>query len=140
MTPDSDWASNLRRAFSSLTRLLDTEKWTYFRVDYRDRDQNPETYDYLASLMDLRLIHLLSASVSFSHDVGAKAEAYLLDLSQYSGDRLRKNLHVLDFERGSLVLKSPGEPVKTGNTARRLVEILRRGPIVPLSALEKSSA
>jgi hypothetical protein len=61
----------------------------------------------------------------------------MLDLSQFSGQRLKKYLHVLDFVGGHIVLKktSTTEPSKVGNTPRKLQEILRRGPELELVGL-----
>lgn len=141
LTPDSDWAQTTRVAFSRLLQFcVDETRWTYLRVDHRDRDAHPLAYDKIASLMDLRLIHLLNASVSEEHRAGEKSEAYLLDLSQYSGDRLKRYLHVLDFEGRHLVLKETGRQTETrvGDTPRRLIQILRRAPRFDLAELESS--
>ena len=58
--------------------------------------------------MDLRLLHLVESSLSDERHAGRRSEVYMLDLSQYSGQRLRRKLKVLNFEDGFLVLKDTG--------------------------------
>jgi hypothetical protein len=74
---------------------------------------------------------------SDAHHAGQRSEVYLLDLSQYSGARLKRNLRVLDFVKDHLVLKKTrGDDIpRVGDTPRKLVELLRRGPIFELSHL-----
>lgn len=118
--------------------LLDDEQATFFRVDFRDKEQRPKDYELLQSLMDLRFIHLINASLSDERHAGRRAEVYMLDLSQFSGSRFKHHLRVLDFTKGYLVLKNTGskaEP-KPGDTPKRLLGILRRGPLFPLEVLE----
>lgn len=142
LSPDSDWASRTRSALDFLKVFcLDEKRWTYFRIDHRDREEHADEYDDLASLMDLRLIHLLNPAVSDESRAGERYEAYLLDLSQYSGERLRKNIHVLDFDGGHIIQKETGKKgtERVGDTARRLLQILRRGPVLPLANLRPVS-
>ena len=138
LTPESDWSTRTRRALDRLLAFcLDREKWTYFRVDFRDRDQRHDEYNLLTSLMDLRMIHLLNASVSDENRAGEKSEVYLLDLSQYSGERLKKYLHILDFVNGHFVQRETGRTgsSRVGDTPKRLIVVLRRAPLLPLENL-----
>jgi hypothetical protein len=81
------WADATKESLRLLLQFrLETHHFTFFRIDFRDRDQHGPLFERLASLMDLRLVHLLNSSVSDHHHAGKKAEAYLLDMSQYSGD------------------------------------------------------
>ena len=91
----------------------------------------------MPELMDLRLIHLVRASLSDEHKAGRRYEVYMLDLSQFSGERLKLRLKVLDFQKGYIVFRETGtttEP-KIGNTSKRLSGILRRGPLFELKLL-----
>ena len=116
---------------------IDIRNWTYFRVDFRDKERCGQNYKLLESLMDLRLIHLVEASLSDEHHAGHRAEVYMLDLSQYAGQRFKRKLHVLDFHGGHFVLKSTGtnRPAVVGNTANRRLSLLRRAPLFELSKL-----
>lgn len=118
--------------------LLNSQQITFFRVDLRDKESRPELYGLLQALADLRMLHLINASLSDPHQAGRRSEVYLLDLSQYSGSRLKHNLRVLDFEKGHMVLKRTRtrERTRVGDTARKLVALLRRGPIFELSNLD----
>ena len=117
--------------------LLDDRATTFFRIDFLDKELHNEEYTILQSLMDLRLLHLINSSISDESQAGRRFEVYMLDLSQFSGSRLRKNLRVLDLVRDFLVLKSTGvnEPAKVGDTSRKLLALLRRGPAYDLQSL-----
>ena len=125
-------ALNIVREF-----LLTREEITYFRVEFRDKEAHPSEYRVLQALADLRMMHLINPSLSDQHHVGQRAEVYLLDLSQYSGSRLKQGIHVLDFERGHLVLKRTRstESVRVGDTPLKLLALLRRSPTFQLTDL-----
>lgn len=138
LSSDSEWANTLRSVFDQVVSFaLDETKWTFMRIDFRDREEHKEAHAEFVRLMDLRMIHLLNASVSDHHRAGEKSEVYLLDLSQYSGDRLKKYLHVLDFHSGHFVLKETGKSGtdRVADTPRKLVTILRLAPAFELSRL-----
>lgn len=117
--------------------LLNQKQVTYFRIDFQDKETHSTEYDLLQSLMDLRLIHLINGSLSDEREAGRRSEVYMLDLSQFSGMRFKRNLLVLDFTKDYLVLKRTGgtTPSRPGDTADKLKNILRRGPLFPLSDL-----
>ena len=117
--------------------LLQTQEITFFRVDFRDKELRPMEYRTLQALADLRLLHLINPSLSDQHRAGRRAEVYLLDLSQYSGSRLKQGINVLDFERGHMVLKRTrsAEPARVGDTVLKLVSLLRRAPTFELDLL-----
>lgn len=115
-------------ALNKLRAFLLTEKQiTFFRVDFRDKETHGSEYRVLQALADLRMLHLINASLSDPHQAGQRSEVYLLDLSQYSGSRLKQRLRVLDFERGHMVLKRTRsqELPKLGDTVLKLVSLLR---------------
>lgn len=122
--------------------LLSEEQITFFRVDFRDKEVHPIEYRVLQSLADLRMLHLINNSLSDPHHAGQRYEVYLLDLSQYSGARLKQGLHVLDFERGHIVLKRTRstEPPRAGDTVLKLLSLLRRAPIFALQNLTASTS
>lgn len=128
---------NLMRAF-----CLEEKKVTYFRVEFSDREGHPDEYGIIQDLMDLRLIHLIDSSLSDPNEAGRRSEVYMLDLSQFSGQRLKRNLKALDFSGGHLVLKSTGTSAvaRVGTTATQRIGILRLGPVFALSRLAVISA
>lgn len=119
---------------------IDEKKYTFFRVDFSNKENHAREYAYLQALLDLRLVHLVSGSVSDPHAAGRKAEVFTLDLSRYSGDRLKKFLRVLDFVEGILVQKTTGttERIKKGSSSRALTAILRQAPEFDLGLLSSS--
>lgn len=107
---------------------------SFFRIDYRDKAAHPEEYGLVQSLMDLRMVHLVKASLSEAHAAGERSEVYLIDLSQYSSFRFKLDLNVLELHGEVLALRKTGEqqPSIVGNTPRRLVQIFRTGPHLEL--------
>lgn len=145
---EDDAASSIGKAkskVSALSRLkqflIEEKQTTYFRVDFLDKEQHPKEYELMQSLMDLRLLHLIHSGLSDERHAGRRSEVYMLDLSQFSGTRLKRNLKVLDFTKGYLVLKSTGGPIepRPGNTPKKLQGILRRGPSFDLDQLTASA-
>jgi hypothetical protein len=119
------------------TFCLEIHEYSFFRVDFNDKELHIEEYAFIQRLMDLRLLHLIHSSLSDAHHVGRRSEVYLLDLSEYTGARLKQKLWVLDLEAGHLQLKRTRstEEARAGDNARRLVAILRNGPLFPLDSL-----
>jgi hypothetical protein len=119
--------------------LINQKQITFLRIDFLDKENHPQEYSLMQALMDLRMLHLIHSSVSDPHHAGRRSEVYLLDLSQYSGTRLKQRLEVLDFEHDHLVLKKTrsNEPPRQGDTPRRLIELLRRGPVFDLLILSQ---
>lgn len=117
--------------------LLEEKQTTYFRIDYKDKEDHPKEYGLLQSLMDLRMIHLIHGGLSDEHRAGQRSEVYMLDLSRYSSSRFKHQLRVLDFSRNHLVLKTTGttESPRIGDTPKRLLGILRRGVVFELGEL-----
>ena len=120
--------------------LLSEQQVTFFRINFRDKEVRQSEYRALQALADLRMIHLINASLSDPHHAGQRSEVYLLDLSQYSGSRLKQNLFVLDFEKGHMVLKRTrsAEAARVGDTVLKLVALLRRAPMLDLDKLSNS--
>jgi hypothetical protein len=116
---------------------IDEKSSTYFRVDFQDKESHPVEYGILQELLDLRLTHLVDGSLPDEKRAGRRSEVYMLDLSQFSGQRLKRKLRVLDFEAGHLVLKATGtkEPHKVGNTPNQRLGILRRAPLFELAII-----
>ena len=117
--------------------MLDQKRITFLSVDFLDKERNADEYGLMQGLMDLRMLHLINSGLSDAHHAGRRSEVYMLDLSQYSGARLKRNLRVLDLVKDHLVLKKAkrhDEP-RIGDTPRKLVELLRRGPAFELSLL-----
>ena len=120
---------------------IDEKSSTYFRVDFQDKESHTSEYGILQELLDLRLTHLVDGSLSDEKHAGRRSEVYMLDLSQFSGQRLKRKLRVLDFEAGHLVLKATGtkEPHKVGSTPNQRLGILRRAPLFELANLTKQT-
>src|SRR6266849_4037840 len=62
-----------------------------------ERDRHEEYIQLIAELVDMRLIHLVRSRISVGHRKGQTFVAYMLDLSQYTGDRKRRDLTMIPF-------------------------------------------
>jgi hypothetical protein len=134
--------SHLLTALQVLRRFcIDQKRCTYLRIDFRDKENRPTEYSLVQDLVDLRLLHLIESSLSDEHEAGRRSEVYMLDLSQFSGQRLKKQLKVLAFENGHLVLKETGTtaPKRSGDTPKKRLGLLRRGPLFALSNLKEGA-
>lgn len=138
---EDDLAANVgstARVLDALRTLrkfcLDEKTSTYYRVDFRDKEENPDEYGALTSLTDLRLNHLIDPSLSDPHHAGERSEVYMLDLSQFSGARLKQGVRVLDLVGGSIVSRKTRAKysTKSAGTPRQLITILRAAPVLVL--------
>ena len=105
---DSSKREELRRDTLDDNSLLETEfrkvrdfcvKRAKANVFFVDKDENKERYELIQELMDLRLIHKVSSRVTVSKRPGRIFEAYMLDLSQYTGSRKMKDMRIVEFWR-----------------------------------------
>jgi hypothetical protein len=62
----------------------------------------------------------------------------MVDLSEYSGSRLKKDLTVIELKGDILVLRKTGRDAKRidADTARKVVQVFRTGPELPLSTFD----
>lgn len=159
---EEDMASSIDSAARTLDAFrrvrsfcLDEQNHTYFLIGYREKEEYPDCYNVLTDLLDVRLIHLLDAGVSDPHSAGHRFEAYMLDLSQFSGSRLKQGIRVLDLLGGMIVSRQTRErlaadkrapsadkrasnavvrpALRVGDTPLKAIAILRTAPILPLS-------
>lgn len=116
--------------------------FSYFRIGLLDKDQMPDAYNVVMRLLDARLIHLIDASLSDGRQAGVRSEVFTLDLSQYSSDRLKQGIRVLDLENGALVSKQTRSSRADGTSARKysgeseLIPMLRIAPQISLKEFE----
>ena len=68
-----------------------------------DKDENMDGIELINELVDLRLIHKVKSRVTISARPGKIFEAYMLDVSQYSGTRKRRDVKMIEFWRPSSI-------------------------------------
>lgn len=73
---------------------LDEKKVNCFLVE---KDLPGDGYRQIQELVDLRLLHLAKSRVTVRDRPGKIYEAYLLDLSQYTGERKKRDMSMIDF-------------------------------------------
>jgi Cdc6-like AAA superfamily ATPase len=76
------------------TFCLVTRKKNCFLVE---KDLGTGAYERVKELVDLRLIHSINSRVTVRHRPGRIYEAYMLDISQYTGERKRRNVEIIEF-------------------------------------------
>jgi len=115
--------------------VVEISHFTFFRVNLKEKNSMPEEYRLLQSLMDLRMIHLIKSSLSEAHVVGERSQVYLIDLSEYSGSRLKKHLNVLELSGDALAVRRTGKQSSAfiADTARKVVQVFRSSPSLPLA-------
>jgi Cdc6-like AAA superfamily ATPase len=64
-----------------------------------EKDAIPELYERIEELTDLRLVHKVRSRVTISKRPGKLFEAYMLDVSQYTASRKKRELEVIEFWR-----------------------------------------
>jgi hypothetical protein len=64
-----------------------------------DKDAEPSLFNRVEELTDLRLIHKVRSRVTISGRPGKLFEAYMLDVSQYTASRKKRELEVIEFWR-----------------------------------------
>ena len=62
-----------------------------------EKDVPAQGYGHIQELVDLRLLHLVKSRVTVRDRPGKIYEAYLLDLSQYTGERKKRDMTILEF-------------------------------------------
>jgi len=93
---DTDENTNeLEEAFEKIkTFCLEVIKKNIFLVSMDAKGKN---FDLLQELIDLRLVHQVKSRVTTTTLRGELFKAYLLDFSQYTGERLRRDVEMIDF-------------------------------------------
>jgi AAA+ ATPase superfamily predicted ATPase len=64
-----------------------------------EKDSQRDRYDRIEELTDLRLVHKVRSRVTISSRPGKLFEAYMLDVSQYTASRKKRELEVIEFWR-----------------------------------------
>lgn len=93
-----------------------------------DKNAKGEKVELIQELVDLRLLHKIRDRVTVKNDQPGKIfEAYMLDVSQYTGSRLRRNMTTIEFwrrdsdeklRRASLIY-NPDETKKVNNGTQK---------------------
>jgi hypothetical protein len=73
---------------------IDTAKANLFLLD---KSSTGKEVELIHELVDLRLIHTVRSRITVSKRPGKIFEAYMLDVSQYTGSRKRHNFEIVDF-------------------------------------------
>ncbi|WP_355662290.1 hypothetical protein [Halomonas salifodinae] len=75
---------------------LEKNKSNVFLID---QEANDELHDTIQELVDLRLVHQIRSRVTEKKRPGKVYRALLLDISQYTGERMRRDIEMVEFWR-----------------------------------------
>ncbi|WP_154675654.1 P-loop NTPase family protein [Parafrankia elaeagni] len=121
-------------ALETISAAVKGAGYMYFRINMAQKLHS--NYEILGRLVDLRFIHLISASLSDQHKAGTKYEAYILDLSEYTDVRLKRQLDVLDLDNGQWLRRLTGRAGTVERlTGTQLRDRLRQSPLFDLDVL-----
>ncbi len=84
----------LERALLSVQRFCVANKMNCFLVE---RDLESAGMDLIGELVDLRFLHVVATRTSVRRREGKLFSAYMLDISQYTGERRRREMTLLSF-------------------------------------------
>jgi len=85
----------LENAFNKVKEFcLENTKKSIFLYDQEDQSKDSEL---LKQLIDLRLLHQVKSRVTVRSRTGKIYRAYLLDVSQYTGERARRDVEIIEF-------------------------------------------
>lgn len=88
--------SELEKEFDRIKKFCLTDKKVNCFII--EKDLNEPVYDHVKELVDLRLLHAVALRVTTAgHCPGRIYEAYMIDISQYAGERKRRDLDLLPF-------------------------------------------
>lgn len=62
-----------------------------------DMEMSGDDFELLEELIDLRLIHQVQSRITTKQNVGKIYRAFMLDVSQYAGERARRDVEILEF-------------------------------------------
>lgn len=88
-------ADELEKEFARIkTFCLEKNKKNCFLIE---KDLTTDTYGHIKQLVDLRLLHTVASRVKAFHRTDHIYEAYMVDVSQYTGERKRRDLDIIEF-------------------------------------------
>lgn len=91
-----DGQDDLQREFDRLREFCFDLGSNCFTLE---KDLGGDAYEHVKELVDLRLVHAIRSRVTVRHRAGRIYEAFMLDISQYVGERKRRNFDILEFWR-----------------------------------------
>lgn len=95
-----DTLDESQRLEEEFTRVANFVKdYSNANVFLMDKDLPDSEIAPIEELVDLRLIHRVKASVTVRDRPGKKFEAFMLDVSQYTASRKKRELEIIEFWR-----------------------------------------
>lgn len=92
-----DESQRLEEEFTRFGRFV--KDYSNANVFLMDKDLPDTEMAPIEELVDLRLIHRVKTSVTVGDRPGRKFEAFMLDVSQYTASRKKRELEIIEFWR-----------------------------------------
>ena len=92
-----DESQRLEEEFSRIGRFV--KDYSNANVFLMDKDLPDSEIAPIEELVDLRLIHRVKTSLTVGDRPGKRFEAYMLDVSQYTAARKKRELEIIEFWR-----------------------------------------
>jgi Cdc6-like AAA superfamily ATPase len=90
-----DEEKKLLEAFEKVSDFCSTDaKANCFLID---KDYNASDVEHIPDLVDLKFLHHVRSRVTVRDRINRLYDAYMLDLSQYTGERARRNFEIVEF-------------------------------------------
>jgi len=103
-----DESQRLENEFSRIGTFV--KNHSNANVFLMDKSLPDDQIEPVEELVDLRLIHRVKTSVTVADRPGKKFEAYMLDVSQYTASRKKRELEIIEFWRPNATdtIRRPG--------------------------------
>ena len=103
-----DESQRLEEEFSRIGRFV--KDYSNANVFLMDKDLPDSEVAPIEELVDLRLVHRVKTSLTVADRPGKKFEAYMLDVSQYTAARKKRELEIIEFWRADATdsIRRPG--------------------------------
>ena len=88
----------LEAALHRIQTLCIENKVNCFLVE---RDRESRGHELIGELVDLRFVHVVASRTTAREERGKLYSAYMLDISQYTGERKRREMEMISFWKGS---------------------------------------
>jgi hypothetical protein len=92
-----DESQRLEDEFSRIGQFV--KDYSNANVFLMDKNLPDAEIDPVEELVDLRLVHRVKTSVTVADRPGKKFEAFMLDVSQYTAARKKRELDIIEFWR-----------------------------------------
>ena len=121
-----DESQQLEEEFARIGTFV--KEYSMANVFLMDKDLPDSEIAPIEELVDLRLIHRVKGSVTVGDRPGKKFEAFMLDVSQYTASRKKRELEIIEFWRPDATdsIRRPGLIYKEFDNGKVITKNLKK--------------